>query len=329
MRLLRYDRDGTARLAVEDGGRAVDILAVLEGGDALSADERAICEDAVAFIASGTRGRELAERAMTRNRTTGNVAPSLAELRLRAPLRPEIILCSGENYHDHRAEKPRVEGKEPEFFIKVPHGVVGPDDDIMLHPAVTTKLDYETELAVVIGKEGRLIPAERALEHVYGYTIMNDVTARDRQVRMRPDGTCSYNLGPGKNFDTCAPMGPVLVTADELGDPQALGLRTLVNGEVRQNNSTASMIWPVAELVRFFSTYLTLRPGFVISTGTPGGTAWGTDEELGARKSTRDDVVPAPGYLQPGDEVRCEIERIGTLRNRVKAARGTSEGSTQ
>ena len=320
MRLLRYDHNGTARLAVEDDGRAVDILAALEGDDALSADERSVCEDTVAFIASGAAGRELAERALERSRASGAEAPLLADLELCAPLRPEIILCSGENYHDHRAEKPQVEGKEPEFFIKVPHGVVGPGDDILLHPAVTKKLDYETELAVVIGREGRLIPAERALEHVYGYTIMNDVTARDRQVRMRPDGSCSYNLGPGKNFDTCAPMGPVLVTTDEIGDPQALGLRTLVNGEVRQNNSTASMIWSVAELVQFFSTYLTLRPGFVISTGTPGGTAWGTDEELGARKTTRDDVVPAPGYLAPGDEVRCEIEGIGSLRNRVRAA---------
>ena len=320
MKLLRYDHDGSARLAVEDDGKAIDILAALEGDDALSAEARAICANTVAFIASGTRGRELAERALERARASGVDTPSLAELALRAPLRPEIILCSGENYHNHRAEKPQVEGKEPEFFIKVPHGVVGPDDDILLHPAVTQKLDYETELAVVIGKEGRLIPAERALEHVYGYTIMNDVTARDRQARMRPDGTCSYNLGPGKNFDTCAPMGPVLVTTDEIGDPQTLELRTLVNGEVRQNNSTASMIWPVAELVQFFSTYLTLRPGFVISTGTPGGTAWGTDEELGARKTTRDDVVPAPGYLKPGDEVRCEIEGIGSLRNRVVAA---------
>lgn len=320
MKLLRYDHDGSARLAVEDDGKAIDILAALEGTGAVGAEDRAICQDTVAFIASGQRGRELAERALEAGRASRADAPSLSDLKLCAPLRPEIILCSGENYHDHRAEKPQVEGKEPEFFIKVPHGVVGPGDDILLHPAVTKKLDYETELAVVIGKSGRLIPAERALEHVYGYTIMNDVTARDRQVRMRPDGTCSYNLGPGKNFDTCAPMGPLLVTSDEIGDPQALGLRTLVNGEVRQNNSTASMIWSVAELVQFFSTYLTLQPGFVISTGTPGGTAWGTDEELGARKTTRDDVVPAPGYLAPGDEVCCEIEGIGALRNRVKAA---------
>ena len=326
MRLLRYDRDGTPRLAIAKDDRAIDLLDALEGMAGVTDEDRAVCRDTVPFIAAGERGRDLAERVLAEAEEmeaaegNGAAGSALADLKLCAPLRPEIILCSGENYHDHRAEKPQVEGKEPEFFIKVPHGVIGPGDDILLHPAVTEKLDYETELAVVIGRAGRLIPLDQALDHVYGYTVMNDVTARDRQVRMRPDGTCSYNLGPGKNFDTCAPMGPVLVTADEVGDPQALDLRTLVNGETRQNNSTASMIWPVAELVRFFSTYLTLQPGFVISTGTPGGTAWGTDAELGARKTTRDDVVPAPGYLQPGDEVSCEIAGIGELRNTVRAA---------
>jgi len=319
MKLLRYDRDGETRLAAADGETAVDLLTALEAAGA-GEEERAMVRDTVPLIAAGDDGRRLAEAALAAARAGQVATLDLDGLRLRAPLRPEIILCSGENYHDHRDEKPQVEGKEPEFFIKVPHGVVGPGDDILLHPAVTKKLDYETELAVVIGKPGRLIPAERAMEHIYGYTIMNDVTARDRQVRMRPDGTCSYNLGPGKNFDTCAPMGPVLVTADALPDPQDLALRTLVNGEVRQNNTTASMIWTVAELVRFFSTYLTLQPGFVISTGTPGGTAWGTDAELGARPLTRDDVAPAPGYLQPGDEVSCEIEGIGVLTNRVAAA---------
>ena len=120
MRLLRYDRDGATRLAIEDDGRAVDILSALEGGDALTAGERAICEDTVAFIESGAAGRELAERAMERSRASGAEPPPLADLKLCAPLRPGIILCSGENYHDHRAEKPQVEGKEPEFFIKVP-----------------------------------------------------------------------------------------------------------------------------------------------------------------------------------------------------------------
>jgi 2-keto-4-pentenoate hydratase/2-oxohepta-3-ene-1,7-dioic acid hydratase in catechol pathway len=198
--------------------------------------------------------------------------------------------------------------------------VIGPGEDIVLDPAVTQKLDYETELAIVIGKAGRHIALERASEHIFGYTIMNDATARDRQVKMRPDGSCQYALGPGKNFDTCAPLGPVIVSADEIPDPQALGLRTLVNDEVRQNNSTAKMIWGVAELVKFFSTFVTLQPGWVISTGTPGGTAWASDPTLGGRPYERADVVRASGYLQPGDVVRCEIEGIGVLCNRVVAA---------
>ena len=137
---------------------------------------------------------------------------------------------------------------------------------------------------------------------------------------LRPDGSSVYNLGPGKNFDTCAPIGPCVVTRDEIADPQNLELKTFVNGELRQNNSTAKMIWDCAQLIAFFSTFVTLRPGVAISTGTPGGTAWGTDPELGGKKPMRRDVVAPRGYLQAGDEVVCEIERIGRLRNRVVAA---------
>ena len=129
-----------------------------------------------------------------------------------------------------------------------------------------------------------------------------------------------YNLGPGKNFDTCAPIGPCLITRDEIADPQNLALKTYVNGELRQSNTTGKMIWTCAQLVEFFSTFVTLRPGVVISTGTPGGTAWGTDAELGGKKPMRKDVAAAGGYLQAGDEVVCEIEGIGRLRNRVVAA---------
>ena len=195
--------------------------------------------------------------------------------------------------------------------------MIGPGDNIVWDPAVTQKLDYETELAIVIGKSGRHIPEAKAAEHIFGYTIMNDVTARDRQVKMRPDGSCQYALGPGKNFDTCAPLGPVIVTADEVPEPQNLALSTLVNGELRQNNSTAKMIWGVAELIHFFSTFLTLQPGWVISTGTPGGTAWAADPELGGRAYERPDLVRASGYLQAGDRVVCRIETIGELYNQI------------
>ena len=315
--MLRYQYRGEVRVGILDGEHVVDLGDALVSEGTLTEGDQRIITDTTALIAAGEYGRELSERALELSRSKGIGRKPLAGLPLRAPLRPEIILCSGENYWDHLEEKPPVEGKEPEFFIKVPQGVIGPDEDIVLDPVVTKKLDYETELAVVIGKPGRHISVEKALQHVFGYTVMNDVTARDRQVRMRPDGTCWYALGPGKNFDTCAPMGPVLVTRDEIPDPQTLGLCTRINDDVRQMNSTAKMIWSVAELVKFFSTFLTLQPGFVISTGTPGGTAWASDPDLGGRPYQRGDVVRPAGYLTPGDVVSCDIERIGVLRNKV------------
>jgi 2-keto-4-pentenoate hydratase/2-oxohepta-3-ene-1,7-dioic acid hydratase in catechol pathway len=317
MKFVRYDRNGAARLGLLDGGQVYDLLDAAPTGTAPSL--LAAFADPTLLIGSGDEGVAAARAALERARKAGGGMP-LAKVKLRAPLDPTLILCSGENYWDHRDEKPQVTRKDPEFFVKTALGVIGPEDDIVRDERVTKKLDYETELLIVIGKPGRHIPAERALEHIYGYSIMNDVTARDRQVTLRPDGSSVYNLGPGKNFDTCAPIGPSLVTRDEISDPQQLALKTYVNGELRQGNTTGKMIWTCAQLVEFFSTFVTLRPGVVISTGTPGGTAWGTDAELGGKKPMRKDVAAAGGYLQPGDEVVCEIERIGRLRNRVVAA---------
>jgi len=318
VKLVRYDRHGALRLGVIDGEHVVDMLDACPTGTAT--DVIAAMSDMTRFIAAGDAGLKAAAAGLAAARKGGASRVPLAEAKLRAPLDPSLILCSGENYWDHRDEKPEVTRKDPEFFLKTGLGVIGPGDGIIRDERVTQKLDYETELLIVIGKPGRHISRERALEHVFGYSILNDVTARDRQVALRPDGSSVYNLGPGKNFDTCAPIGPCIVTRDEIPDPQALGLKTLVNGELRQNNSTAKMIWDCARLVAFFSTFVTLRPGVVISTGTPGGTAWGTDPELGGKKPMRKDVVAPKGYLQPGDTVVCEIEGIGQLENRVVAA---------
>lgn len=316
MRFVRYRRNGALRLGALDGDEVVDLLDAAPNGTA--AEMLAAFADMKRLIAAGAEGVRVAKAAL---RSAGKAARTpLAKAQLLAPLLPDLILCSGENYWDHREEKPAVTRKDPEFFLKTGLGVIAHGDNIVSDPRVTKKLDYETELLIVIGKAGRHIPASRALEHVWGYSVMNDVTARDRQVTLRPDGSSVYNLGPGKNFDTCAPIGPALVTADEVPDPQALALKTLVNGELRQSNSTGKMIWTCAQLVEFFSTFVTLQPGVVISTGTPGGTAWGTDAELGGKKPMRKDVVTAGGYLQPGDEVVCEIERVGRLVNRVVAA---------
>lgn len=318
MKLVRYDRNGALRLGIIDGEHLIDLLDACPTGT--PAAVIAAMSDMTRLIASGEAGLKAAGAALASARRSGAGRTPLAGAKLKAPLDPSLILCSGENYWDHRDEKPEVTRKDPEFFLKTGLGVIGPGDEIVRDERVTRKLDYETELLVVIGAPGRHIPRERALEHVFGYSIMNDVTARDRQVTMRPDGSSVYNLGPGKSFDTCAPIGPCIVTRDEIPDPQVLELKTLVNGELRQSNSTAKMIWDCARLVEFFSTFITLRPGVVISTGTPGGTAWGTDPELGGKKPMRKDVVAPKGYLQVRDVVVCEIEHIGRLENRVVSA---------
>jgi 2-keto-4-pentenoate hydratase/2-oxohepta-3-ene-1,7-dioic acid hydratase in catechol pathway len=238
---------------------------------------------------------------------------------LRAPLKPSTILCAGSNYRAHNREKANtpLSGKEPEFFVKTADCVIGPDDGIVSDRKLTEKLDCETELAIVIGKPGRHIPIERALDHVFGYTIVNDVTARDRQVRTAANGTVWYELGRGKAFDTSAPLGPVVVTSDEIGDPQALQISMRINGELRQNSSTSDMIWSCADLIHFFSTNFTLKPGMVIITGSPAGTAWSTDRELGGTWTPAPGLIAASRYCLPGDMIECEVERIGILRNHV------------
>lgn len=158
--------------------------------------------------------------------------------------------------------------------------MIGLGENIHYDERLTQKLDCETELAVVIGKPGRHVAVEGALDHVFGYTIVNDVTARDRQVR-RSGGFTWYELGRGKAFDTSAPTGPWIVTADEIRDPQTLDIQTRINGGLRQTSNTRNMIWTCAELIHFFSVNFTLKPGSLIITGTPAGTAWSVDHELG------------------------------------------------
>ena len=301
MKLVSFEAGGRTAIGAVDGDSVVDLR---------------VPGDRVAFVGGGDAA--LAWAASRVASPNGDAHP-LGSVRLLAPLVPPVILNSGQNYWDHRDEKPEVDQKEPEFFLKAPLAVIGPDDPVLLDSIVTRKLDYEVELAVVIGKPGRHIPAERALEHVFGYTVANDITARDRQAVPHPQGGFEYALGPGKNFDTSAPLGPWIVTRDEIADPQNLPLRTWVNDELRQNNSTEKMIWSVAEIVAFFSHFYTLPAGLVIETGTPGGTAWATDPEIGGKPYDRDDVVRS-GYLKPGDVVRVEIDGIGSLTNPIVAA---------
>ncbi|MEK6592457.1 MAG: fumarylacetoacetate hydrolase family protein, partial [Pseudomonadota bacterium] len=200
MKLVRYDKNGALRLGALDGEHVVDLLDACPVGTPPAL--LAALSDAVKLVAAAAAGLKVVRAALDNARRTGAGRNAADKAKLAAPIMPTLLLCSGENYWDHRDEKPEVARKDPEFFTKTALGVIGPGDDIIRDERVTKKLDYETELAIVIGKPGRHIPVERALEHVYGYTIVNDVTARDRQVTLRPDGSSVYNLGPGKHFNT-------------------------------------------------------------------------------------------------------------------------------
>lgn len=311
MRLVTFARDGVERVGLVDNGWVVDAAAVVADAG------KGWFGDMISFIKGGEGAREAAKRALKSSPASARFRRE--DVEIMAPMRPSTILCSGSNYRDHNAEKANtaISGKEPEFFIKTADCVVGPGQPIVYDPQLSKKIDCETELAIVIGKPGRHIPAASALEHVFGYTIVNDVTARDRQVRKTPEGSVWYDLGRGKSFDTSAPLGPEIVTADEIGDPQSLDLRTRINGDLRQSSNTRNMIWTCADLIHFFSLSFTLRPGMVIITGTPSGTAWSMDKELGGTWGGQPGLVPATRYCEPGDVVESEIEKIGVLRNAI------------
>jgi 2-keto-4-pentenoate hydratase/2-oxohepta-3-ene-1,7-dioic acid hydratase in catechol pathway len=232
-----------------------------------------------------------------RNRVGGLEAIPLSSVTLMAPIpRPPKLICVGLNYRDHALESKMEIPTVPTIFNKFPNTVIGPGDAIVL-PQSSTKPDYEAEFAFVIGKGGRHIPAERWREHVYGYTIVNDVSARDFQM-----ATTQWLMG--KTFDTFAPMGPVLVTADEIADPHALDISLTINGEILQNSNTRELIFKVPDLVAFLSSVVTLEPGDVVSTGTPAGVGF-------ARKP--------PRFLRAGDDVVVKVAGIGELRNPVVA----------
>jgi 2-keto-4-pentenoate hydratase/2-oxohepta-3-ene-1,7-dioic acid hydratase in catechol pathway len=219
-----------------------------------------------------------------------------------APLpRPtKNVFCVGRNYAEHIAEGERAQNikvgitEHPVFFTKPATAVVGPGASVPLFTHVSSQIDYEVELAVIVGKPGRDIPRERAFEHVYGYTILNDVTARD--VQRRHGG----QYFKGKGLDGSCPLGPWIVTADEVSNPANLGIRLTVNGAMRQDGNTSAMIFDIPTLIASLSQGLTLEPGDIIATGTPSGVGYA--------------MVP-PQFLKHGDIVECEIDGIGRLSN--------------
>jgi 2-keto-4-pentenoate hydratase/2-oxohepta-3-ene-1,7-dioic acid hydratase in catechol pathway len=220
-----------------------------------------------------------------------------AKATLMAPVPdPAKIVCLGLNYRDHAAESQMEVPSEPILFSKYATTLIGQGAPIILPPS-STEVDYEAELVVVIGQGGADIPLEEAMEHVGGYAVGHDVSARDWQL-----GKPGKQWMAGKTFDTFAPLGPCVVTADEVPDPQALGIRLRLNGRLMQDSNTKQLIFPVHEVVSYLSKIFTLEPGDLIFTGTPPGVGM-------ARKP--------PVWLQPGDIVEVEIDGLGTLRNPV------------
>jgi 2-keto-4-pentenoate hydratase/2-oxohepta-3-ene-1,7-dioic acid hydratase in catechol pathway len=313
MKFVNYHAYDTGHVGVITGDRVIDAAACIQHR---RLDPGMACDLGRLIAACISGGLEPEELFLD---PPSHALRDLSSVTLHAPLRPSTILCAGSNYRAHNLEKANtpLSGKEPEFFVKTSDCVIGPNDAIICDSKLTRKLDCEAELGIVIGKPGRHIPVETALDHVFGYTIVNDVTARDRQVRTAANGMTWYELGRGKAFDTSAPLGPIVVTADEIVDPQNLRISMRINGELRQDSSTSEMIWSCAELIHFFSTNFTLRPGMVIITGSPAGTAWSTDKELGGSWTPAPGLVPASRYCLPGDVVECEIENIGILKNRI------------
>jgi 2-keto-4-pentenoate hydratase/2-oxohepta-3-ene-1,7-dioic acid hydratase in catechol pathway len=232
----------------------------------------------------------------------GVVRHDPANVRLLAPIPdPRKIVCIGLNYRDHAAESGVPAPEEPILFSKYPTTLIGHLDAIVL-PRVSPEVDYEAELVVVIGRGGRHIPRERAFEHVGGYTVGHDVSARDWQIN-KP----GKQWMAGKTFDTFAPVGPAIVTPDEVPDPHKLGIRLRLNGQTMQDSNTNQLIFGVDELIAYMSQVFTLEPGDLIFTGTPPGVGM-------ARKP--------PVWLKPGDVVEVEIDHLGTLKNTVVAESG-------
>lgn len=293
MRIVCYEYGQKTGIGAVVGERIVDLSAASDGQLPPDLSELLIAD------AGLEQSRRIVEEAQS---NPGFVSQDsllpVSQVRRRAPVpRPGKIVCLGLNYGDHAAESGTEIPEEPVVFCKAPTSVIGPERPIRL-PAVSEKVDYEVELAVIIGRKTRTISPDDALDHVGGYTIVCDVSARDYQ-HEKPGG--QWYLG--KSFDTFCPMGPVMVTGDELADPHDLNIMCEVNGEVRQSSHTSQMIFDIPTTIAYLSQVFTLEPGDVVSTGTPAGVGAGQEP---------------PVFLKSGDCVRCKVNRIGLLENPVR-----------
>ena len=292
MLLVNMLVDGAWRAGISDGSQVIDAAAVHDFGDGLPTVKR--------LFESGPEEVEAPlKRATARLQAGSGDVSSLSSARLGAPIPdPDKLLCLGYNYAEHASESDIAVPVAPNIFAKFRNCIIGPSDEVVL-PAVSESIDYEGELAVVIGRRCRKVSEADALQYVGGYTILNDVTARDLQFR-----TTQYTAG--KALDTFAPMGPGVVPAREVPDPQALRIRTRLNGELVQDGSTGEMVFSVVQTISFLSQLMTLEPGDIIATGTPVGVGYKRNPPL---------------FLKAGDVVEVSIDGIGSISNPVVSAR--------
>jgi acylpyruvate hydrolase len=298
MQLVSYRRqdhtDGSWRAGVEDDGRVVDVTALWHDGVHVTTTRH--------LLAAGPATVDNVFKQARESLDAGPGAPGVfhtTSVELGPPVPdPDKIICIGLNYADHANETGLAQTAVPVFFAKFRNSLIGPTSPILL-PRVSSQIDYEGELAVIMGARCKEVPEQEALQYVAGYTIMNDVSARDLQMQ-----TSQYMAG--KALDTFAPMGPGMVLASDIPNPQTLLLTTRVNGQVVQHASTATMIFSVAAIISFLSSLMTLEPGDIIATGTPSG--------VGFKRTP-------PLFLHEGDITEVEIEGIGQLRNPVAGTR--------
>jgi acylpyruvate hydrolase len=315
MKLVTFIHQDKERIgAVDNLGRIVDLhrayashlqkVGSTSAGDRLA--EIVLGRDMVEFLKRGDEALEAARKALDHIATqdiNSGIVVDRRQVRLKSPVpRPGALVSAGKNFSDHVAEMASKKGPAaPVAFLKLPGTVIGPEDDIP-HPPEVKNLDYEVELAIVIGKRCVDVTAEEALNYIAGYSAFNDISARDI---IRGENKTGIHL-MGKSFPGFAPMGPYLVTADEILDAQNLKLKLSVNGEMRQDSNLSYMIFKIRDMIAYWSQ-MELNPGDVLTTGTPRGVAAG-------RKPDQ-----TPWWLKPGDVVEAEVENIGALRNRIVA----------
>ena len=302
MKLVMFRHGDGRRLGVVREGAPDEIVDVSELTGASGSES--VPRDILAVVDSGAPGLDrLRELVSSAAASQGSAVRRLADLAVLPPLDPPRgnVLAIGRNYQKHAEEGARALNEEvgpPTIFTKAITTISGPYDDIPIDSAVSVNIDWEVELGVVVGQAGRSIKRQDALDHVFGYTVVNDVTARDMQ---RGWGGQWFK---GKSLDASCPSGPWVVTADEVPDPTSLQLRLLVNGEVKQDANTRDMIYPVDSLIEWLSMGMTLLPGMLIATGTPEGVGF---------------ARTPPEYLRPGDIMETEVQGVGALRNRMVA----------